>query len=83
MEVHLVTNPAGDRQFRVAAEAHLAAGARTPEALAARLRERYPNVSVVTGITDAASERWYVYREGRWLAVESEPAADEAEARRR
>jgi hypothetical protein len=38
----------------------------TPEALQELLRSEYPQVRVVRGVTDIV-ERWYVYRDGRWV----------------
>ncbi|MEP7360616.1 MAG: hypothetical protein ABI744_03460 [Chloroflexota bacterium] len=38
----------------------------SPEALEDRLRPDYPQVRVVRGVTDVV-DRWYVYREGRWI----------------
>jgi hypothetical protein len=63
----LITNPHGDDEFQAAAQAALGAGASSPTALEAALRDRYPNV--VVHARDLSMERtivWYVYREGRW-----------------
>jgi hypothetical protein len=67
MNVRLITNPTADSAFRLAAEASLAAGAASPVGLEAHLREEYPSVSVVCGIADVGSERWYAYRDGHWI----------------
>jgi hypothetical protein len=67
MNVRLITNPTADNAFRLAAEASLAAGAASPVGLEARLREEYPRVSVVCGIAEVGSERWYAYRDGHWI----------------
>ncbi len=69
MDIELVTNPRADEEFRTHARELLDLGARTPEALASALRERYPG-SVVRA-RDIEGERrtvWYVYREGRWVS---------------
>jgi len=71
MKVLLVTNPATDVAFRVAAERaldHLPIG---PEGLQSGLRESYPRVSVVRGIEDNGAERWYAYRDGHWVDWQS------------
>jgi len=49
-----------DRRVR-----ELADQAGSPEELEDLLRDQYPNVRVVRGVTDVV-DRWYVYREGRW-----------------
>ncbi|HYI22446.1 MAG TPA: hypothetical protein VEX62_07400 [Candidatus Limnocylindrales bacterium] len=74
MKVQLVTNPAGDANFRMAAERLLDDGAMNPAQLQRMLRSQYPSATVFGGIQEAGSERWYVYREGRW--IDSSPAAD-------
>ncbi len=74
MKVQLVTNPAGDTSFRMAAEKLLADGAMSPAQLQSLLRSQYPSATVFGGIEEAGSERWYVYREGRW--INSSSAAD-------
>jgi len=74
MKVQLVINPAGDMAFRSAAEKLLADGALSPAQLQAMLRAQFPNATVFGGIEEAGSERWYVYREGRW--IDSSSATD-------
>jgi hypothetical protein len=66
-KVHLVTNPMGDSDFRSAAERLFAQGADTPTRLQNALRDEYPSSTVFGGIEEAGLERWYVYREGRWV----------------
>jgi hypothetical protein len=67
MKVLLVTNPAADIGFRVAAEQMLGERAVSPEGLQSGLIRRYPRVSVVRGIQDRGAERWYAYRDGHWI----------------
>jgi len=67
MKVQLVTNPAADATFRMAAEKLLADGAMSPAELQSMLRSQYQSATVFGGIEEAGSERWYVYREGRWI----------------
>ena len=74
MKVQLVTNPTGDANFRMAAEQLLSGGAMSPSQLQRMLRPDYPSATVFGGIEEAGSERWYVYREGRW--IDSSSAAD-------
>jgi hypothetical protein len=61
----LVTNPRSDVEFEHHAE-QLSHGIETPEELEALLREQYDHARVVRGVTDII-ERWYVYRDGRWV----------------
>jgi len=63
--VRLVTNPTTDAEFQNYAEER-AAGVTTPEELKRLLNDRYPRAHVVRGVTDIV-ERWYVYRDGRWV----------------
>lgn len=67
MNVRLVTNPSTDGSFRRRAESSLSERARTPAELEQSLKDEYPRVTVVSGITEQDSERWYAYREGRWI----------------
>jgi hypothetical protein len=67
MIVRLITNPTSDAHFRDKAEGILADGADSPIGLQARLREDYPSASVVRGIEEQGAERWYAYRDGRWI----------------
>jgi hypothetical protein len=61
----LVINPTSDAEFQGHAE-HLASRAEEPEELERLLVARYPHARVVRGVTDIV-ERWYVYRDGRWV----------------
>lgn len=64
----LVTNPAGDVNFRDAAEAALHEGKSVAD-LQAILRRAYPRAVVRARELDG--ERpvvWYVYRDGHWVA---------------
>lgn len=63
--VRLITNPQSDTDFARRAE-QLVQTARTPEELERLLRATYSRARVVTGVTDIV-ERWYVYRDGRWI----------------
>jgi hypothetical protein len=67
MKVLLVTNPASDGAFRTKAQRMLGSDAASPEGLQSVLRSEYPRASVVRGIEDKGSERWYAYRDGRWI----------------
>ncbi|MEX2547259.1 MAG: hypothetical protein WD830_05660 [Chloroflexota bacterium] len=71
MKVLLVTNPAADGAFRLVAEHMLDLNGGTPEGLQSRLRDEYPRASVVRGIEDHGSERWYAYRDGSWIGPRS------------
>jgi hypothetical protein len=70
MRVQLVTNPASDGAFRISAQRMLGGDAQSPEGLQADLQGEYPSVSVVRGIEDNGSERWYAYRDGHWTHPE-------------
>ena len=63
--VRLIVNPTNDAEFERRAS-ELAAKADTPERLEQLLREKYARARVVSGVTDIV-ERWYVYRDGRWI----------------
>lgn len=65
MTIRLVTNPSNDNEFQRRAH-DLAERVATPEELERLLRERYSRARVVRGVTDIV-ERWYVYRDGRWI----------------
>lgn len=69
--VRLVVNPATDDEFRERAEL-LAQAVTTPEQLQDLLRADYRHARVVRGVTDVY-ERWYVYREGRWVNSQGRP----------
>lgn len=72
MPASILVNPASDATFKRLAETHAARGADTPADLEDRLRQSYPRARVIEGISsDSTSERWYVYRDGRW--INSEP----------
>ena len=72
MKVQLLTNPASDHAFRVAAERLLDHLPFSPERLRSSLVRDYPRASVVRGIQDRGTERWYAYRDGHWI----DPASD-------
>ena len=64
----LIVSPQDDAAFRRLAEDSLAAGADTPRALEAAVRERYPNALVrARELTAEPGVMWYVYREGHWV----------------
>jgi len=63
--VRLVTNPHTDNEFQLRAE-QFVERVESPEELEALLREQYHRARVVRGVTDIV-ERWYVYRDGRWI----------------
>lgn len=65
MTVRLITNPVSDDEFQRRAQ-ELAGRADTPEQLELMLREYFKRARVVRGVTDIV-ERWYVYRDGRWI----------------
>ena len=65
--VAVFANPRSDGAFMRVAQAHADGGAGTPQELQRRLRERWPSSQVAGGITDNDRERWYAYREGRWI----------------
>lgn len=65
MTVRLVTNPQTDTDFQRRAE-ELVDQVDSPEELESLLREQYHRARVVRGVTDI-TERWYVYRDGRWI----------------
>jgi hypothetical protein len=63
----LITNPAGDRAFRAAADAALESVQSIAE-VQELLRRRYPRA--VVRARELSGERavvWYVYREGHWV----------------
>jgi hypothetical protein len=67
--VTIVRNPASDREFARAIDEALAGGASAPEALEARLKQRYPHVLVrARDLESEPALTWYVYREGHWVA---------------
>lgn len=59
-------NPSDDAVFASRAN-ELVRQIGSPEELEAELRPNYPDVRVVRGVTDIV-ERWYVYRDGRWIS---------------
>ncbi|HEY7023570.1 MAG TPA: hypothetical protein VH371_01275 [Candidatus Limnocylindrales bacterium] len=63
--MRLIVNPADDLEFERRTH-ELAATSDAPEELEENLREFYSRVRVVRGVTDIV-ERWYVYRDGRWI----------------
>jgi hypothetical protein len=65
----LVLNPPDDADFRSLARDLVEAGARTPDSLERRLRERHPAAIVrPRELAGEQAETWYVYRDGRWVA---------------
>ena len=66
-KIAIVTNPGNDRVLRSRAEALLREDGESPDRLEWELRRRYPRARVYEGIRDAFQQRWYVYREGRWV----------------
>jgi len=67
MSISFTTIPSSDELFRRAAQSAFGAGAKTPTALAQELREKFPLVRVIESEIEGYRERWYVYREGRWV----------------
>jgi hypothetical protein len=64
----LITNPDHDDEFRAVAHAALDAGASSPAALQAALRDRYPQAVVhPRELSTEPRTVWYVYREGHWI----------------
>ena len=63
--VRLIVNPTNDGEFQRRAH-ELAAKVDSPEELEQLLHKQYGLARVVTGVTDIV-ERWYVYRDGRWI----------------
>ena len=63
--VRLIVNPTNDNDFQRSAQ-ELAAHVDEPEELERLLRAQYSRARVVRGVTDIM-ERWYVYRDGRWI----------------
>jgi hypothetical protein len=63
--VRLIVNPTNDAEFQRSAS-EFATQADTPEELERLLRQKYSRARVVSGVTDIV-ERWYVYRDGRWI----------------
>lgn len=72
MPATILVNPDSDATFKRLAETHAARGAESPADLEDRLRQSYPRTRVIEGISsDSTSERWYVYRDGRWINPDS------------
>lgn len=67
VKVLLVTNPLTDGAFRARAQRMLGKEPVSPGGLQSKLRVDYPLASVVRGIEDNGSERWYAYRDGHWV----------------
>ena len=72
-QITIVTNPGSDRALRSRAEALLREDCESAERLEWELRRRYPRVRVYEGIRDPYQQRWYVYREGRWVNDSESP----------
>lgn len=71
MRIQLVTNPLTDGDFRITAERMLSEDGLSPEGLQSHLRSEYPHASVVRGIEDSGSVRWYAYRDGHWVGAKA------------
>ena len=68
MRPTLIVNPVTDRDFVASAERELSLGAKTVEALEARLRLRYPRAAVhARELSGEPVVIWYVYRDGHWI----------------
>ena len=63
--VRLVTNPDTDSEYHRRAEKQ-DESVYTPDEIERLLRSDYRRARVVRGVTDIV-ERWYVYRDGRWV----------------
>ena len=71
MPASCLINPASDATFKQLAESYASNGAESPAELEERLRQSYPNARVIQGIPiNSTLERWYVYRDGRWVNPE-------------
>jgi len=70
-EVRLSTWPRDDPTFEKVARSMLRGGAATAADLEAGLRDDYPLVRVVCGITEDGVSRWYAYRDGRLITRDS------------
>ena len=66
-KARIIASPPHDRLFTDRVQ-KLAQGTDTPEILEQLVRHEYPEARVVRGVTDVV-ERWYVYRDGRWVRV--------------
>jgi hypothetical protein len=66
----IVANPSDDDAFTAHVAMLVDDGVETPEALQLQLRRRYP-LAVVRprDLSGEARRLWYVYREGRWVAI--------------
>jgi hypothetical protein len=65
-EIVIVANPATDERFCEEID-RLAEGAWSPRELENGLVAVYPKAKVVAGVTQGPTDRWYAYREGRWI----------------
>lgn len=78
----LFLNPADDSAFRRCVDDAMADPSVGAGELQRRLRDEFPRA--VVRPRDLASERlpvWYVYREGHWVAGESDPGTRDAPGR--
>lgn len=79
MHVQVIPNPADDRQF-VRTVRELARRELSHRLFEANLRVHYPRAIVRhSELSGRDGERWYVYRDGRWSADGTDPAAALAE----
>jgi hypothetical protein len=64
-----VIYPENDLAFVAFVQAHATPDLDQPKQLEARLREAYPKARVSNGVTEPdGRKRWYVYRDGKWVA---------------
>ena len=75
VDIDIVVNPAYDEQFalivaRLSTEIveGLLWHPRVWRELDTALRREYPNARVVPGASARPGERWYAYRDGRWVS---------------
>ena len=72
LPVLLVVNPDDDRDFAAAAS-EAAAGTQDPTTMEIQLRVRYPAAVVrPRQLSGEARPVYYVYRDGRWIARETD-----------
>lgn len=69
MRINVIINPREDRAFREMVEQTMSSGAREPGELQLALRSVFTAAVVVIGVEQAGGERWYAYRDGRWIST--------------